>query len=111
MADEPPEFLCGLPILFFYEDPDEKRMRVTIAWPRTFAPERSSAALGATSPKLGGLAWALRRTGERDDLFAALSDPDEGVRAGAAPDIGKTASGDARTVPTRSADSSTTPAR
>jgi hypothetical protein len=28
MADEPPEFLRGLPVLFFYEDPDAKRQRV-----------------------------------------------------------------------------------
>jgi hypothetical protein len=70
-----------------------------VFWPRSFAPEPSPAALGATSPKLGGLAWALRRTGERDDLFAALSDPDEGIRAGAASDIGKTATRDTRTVP------------
>jgi hypothetical protein len=69
-----------------------------IVWPRSFAPQPSPAVRGATSPNLGGLAWALRRTGERDDLFAALSEPDEGIRSGAASDIGKTASGDARTV-------------
>jgi HEAT repeats len=70
-----------------------------ITWPRSFAAQPSPAARGATSPNLGGLTWALRRTGERDDLFAALGDPDEHVRAGATADIGVAASDDARTVP------------
>jgi HEAT repeats len=70
-----------------------------LVWPRSFAPQPSPAAHGAARPNLGGLSWALRHTGERDDLFAALSDRDGHVRAGAASDIGATASGDARAVP------------
>jgi hypothetical protein len=50
-------------------------------------------------PGLFAIPGRLRRTGERDDLFAALGDPDEHVRAGAVSDIGAIASGDARTVP------------
>jgi HEAT repeats len=69
-----------------------------VTWPRSFAAQPSPAARGATSPNLGGLTWALRRTGERDDLFTDISDPDEHVRAGAVSDIGTNASDDARTV-------------
>jgi hypothetical protein len=58
MSDEPPEFLRGLPVLFFYEDPEEKRQRVegaqpapsTVRWPRP----------GETAqPGAGGLEYPL----------------------------------------------------
>jgi HEAT repeats/Domain of unknown function (DUF4304) len=68
-------------------------------WPRAFAPEPGPAARGATGPNLGPLTWPLRRTGERDNLFADISDPDEHVRAGAVSDLGISASEDARAVP------------
>jgi HEAT repeats len=69
-----------------------------VTWPRSFAPQPTPAARGATSPNLGPLTWPLRRTGERDDLLTAISDPDEHIRAGAVSDIDITASDDDRTL-------------
>jgi hypothetical protein len=60
----------------------------SIIWPRRFPPQPSRAALGAAGPNLGPLTWPLRRTGQRDNLLARLSDPDELLRAGAADDLG-----------------------
>ena len=66
-----------------------------VAWPRSFAPQPSPAALGAAGPNLGPLTWLLRRTGQRDGLLAGTTDPDELVRAGAVSGLGGAAGRDA----------------
>jgi hypothetical protein len=69
-----------------------------VSWPRTFPPQPTPAALGDAGPDLGGLTWALRRTGQRDDLFRDLGDADERVRSGAVADIGRAADSDPAVV-------------
>lgn len=69
-----------------------------VTWPRAFPPQPTPAALGDTGPNLGGLTWALRRTGQRDDLFRDLGDADERVRSGAVADIGRAADSDPAVV-------------